>query len=110
MTERAHGSAVRPFSLDGGRRAERMKPIASPGGVSCRPPAERVDSPLERRKVRLRDAFADCTALEPVRKRTKARAADLSESLHIVRVPKPFHTVLACAPRMWLGNPRPRLE
>ncbi|HVK03154.1 MAG TPA: lactate racemase domain-containing protein [Armatimonadaceae bacterium] len=36
-----------------------------------------------------------------------SRAADLSETLHIVRVPRPFHTVLACAPRMydeiWVG-------
>jgi nickel-dependent lactate racemase len=30
-----------------------------------------------------------------------SRAADLSSELHIVRVPRPFHTVLACAPAMY---------
>ncbi|MCX6969506.1 MAG: lactate racemase domain-containing protein [Verrucomicrobia bacterium] len=35
-------------------------------------------------------------------------ASDLSQELHIVRKPKPFHTVLSCAPKMydelWVGG------
>lgn len=30
-----------------------------------------------------------------------SRAADLSETVHIKRMPKPFHTVLSCAPPMY---------